>query len=169
MAIFGNQRHHGVGGAFGAGSGNGYHAANRQGFRDRPLFAAVEIPKVTVILDTQSDAFSRVHNRTAADGQNEVHTLFFCQFDTLVNQISVRTCLDSAQFHIGDAFRIQSCLHTIQQAGALYTAAAVMDQDLMTAIFFDQFTGFGFRTLAKYEISGAVKRKVLHNNLQCVF
>ena len=47
-----------------------------------------------------------------SDGQNEVHTLFFCQLDTLVNQIGVRTCLDSAQFHIGDAFRIQSCLPT---------------------------------------------------------
>ena len=73
--------------------------------------------------------------------------------------------LDAAQLHIGDALCVQRSLDAIQQAAALDAAAAVMDQNLMAAVTLYILTGLIFGTLAKDEIGGAIKSKIIHSDL----
>ena len=162
VAVFGIHGYYGVRRAFRTGSSDGYYAANRQSFRNRALLAAVEIPEVAVIYNTQGNAFGRVHNGAAAYSQDEVYAFFFGQFNAFVNQVGVGAGLYAAQFNMSDPLSVQRLFYPIQQAGTHCAAAAVMDQNLMAIVLLYIFAGFIFGALAEYKIRGAVKSKVIH-------
>ena len=165
VAVLGDERHHGVCGTFRTGGGDRNDAANGECLGDGALLAAVEIPEIAIILHAQCNALGRVHNGAAAEGQDEINALALGQLDALVNQIGVGAGFDAAQLYIGDVLCVQRSLDAIQQAAALDTAAAVMDQNLMTAVTLYILTGLIFGTLAKDEIGGAIKSKIIHSDL----
>ena len=162
MTIFRIKGDHGIRGSFGPGSGDGHNAANRKGFRNRALLAAVKIPEISIIGDAQSNPFCRVHDGAAANSKNEVHFFFLGKIDAFVDEVGVRGCLDTAQFHVANAFCIKGCFNAGNEAGTDSTAAAIVDQDFGAAILFDVFAGFLFRFFPKNKVGRTVKSKVIH-------
>ena len=169
MTIFRIKGDHGIRGSFGPGSGDGHNAAYRKGFRNRALLAAVKVPEISIIGDAQSNPFCRVHDGAAAYSENEVHFFFLGKIDAFVDEVSVRRCLDAAQFHVANALCIKGCFNTGNEAGTDSTSAAVVNKDFGAAVFFDVFACFFFRLFPKDKVGWTVKSKVIHVVTSYVF
>ena len=112
-------------------------------------FSAEEIPEVAVIDRACSCGLCRIYYAAAADGEYEVDPLFFDKIDSLIYKSVTRIRLYSAEFLERNAFFIESCLYSVEQAGALYAAAAVEDKDLASAELLYQLSRSVFSVLTE--------------------
>ena len=84
---------------------DGQDGAHRQGLFD--IFAAVEIPEVTLVHHACGNRLGGIDGAAAAHGQNEVHALPAADFNALVHQAASGVRLHAAQFQPCDAFGVQ--------------------------------------------------------------
>lgn len=76
----------------------------------------------------QGNGFCRVYHTASSHSQNTVHTLSAAQLNTLPYQAQARVRFYPTQLDKGDIGTLQSLHHSIIQAGALNTAATIMQQ-----------------------------------------
>ena len=111
-----------------------------------------------------ADGLGRVDGGSAAHREDKVYPLGLAQFDPLVDQAQPRVGLHAAQADERDPLRLQRSLYTIQQAGLFSALAAVMQQHLAAAPFFDQRAHLLLAVLAKDDLCRRIEIKAFHNS-----
>ena len=149
-----------------AGAGNGHDDAQWKRFNSYSARLHPEIvPDVPVVYSRQGNRLAAVHDRTAADGKNQVDIFFAGQFCAFQHLAVGRVGHDAGKFRNGLARRVQNSCDLFINSVAFDGAAAV-SQHHISAVLFQYvrqvltdtaFTEIRFRRI--------FKNKVFHNPL----